>query len=317
MLKMNPRPSQQVMADILGKNRSSICREIKRGSVTQIKQGKSVQVYYADSAQRQYQERRINSRARSWRQKYDQRFFNELKVELTRKLRVHSVDTFVHYYKVLHPNGRVPSTKTVYNIIDSNECQIKNYDLPKKMTLRVRKGSHKGLHGKNKKVLGTSIEERDPSVLERHELGHWEGDLVKGKKTKDEPATLSLLERVSRYYVAIKIPDASAATVKKALQDFLDKNELPMKTITWDNGSEFAKVTEVTSDVKMYYAHAYASWERGGNERHNGLYREFVPKGQSQHQYSDEYIKSAADALNNRPRRILNYKTPNQVIMEN
>ena len=82
------------------------------------------------------------------------------------------------------------------------------------------------------------------------------------------------------------------------------------QTITVDNGSEFADFAQVEKwGAKVYFAHPYTSWERPQNERHNGLFRAFLPKGKSIEQFTDEDILAAADELNGRPRRKLGYRT--------
>ena len=86
------------------------------------------------------------------------------------------------------------------------------------------------------------------------------------------------------------------------------------KTITVDNGSEFADFAKVEKwGTKAFFAHPYTAWERPQNERHNGLFRAFVPKGASREQYTDEDILAAADELNGRPRRKLGYRTPEEL----
>lgn len=87
------------------------------------------------------------------------------------------------------------------------------------------------------------------------------------------------------------------------------------KTITVDNGSEFADFAQCENwDAEVFFAHRpYTSWERAQNERHNRLFRVFVPKGTSMRNYSAEYVLSAADELNARPRKKLNYATPEEL----
>ena len=104
----------------------------------------------------------------------------------------------------------------------------------------------------------------------------------------------------------------SAMQVLKS--EYGDRFAQVFKTITVDNGSEFADFSRVEqwgSDV--FFAHPYTSWERPQNERHNGLFRAFVPKGASIEDYSAEYIMSAADELNGRPRKKLGYRTPEEL----
>ena len=86
------------------------------------------------------------------------------------------------------------------------------------------------------------------------------------------------------------------------------------KTITADNGSEFERLSELEKyGVGVFFAHPYSSWERPQNERHNRLFRRYVPKGQSIENYSAEQILSFADEMNAYPRRILGYRTPEEL----
>lgn len=85
------------------------------------------------------------------------------------------------------------------------------------------------------------------------------------------------------------------------------------KTLTTDNGSEFSTLSQIENDVshvKVYYTHAYSAWEKGSNERHNGLLREFIPKGESLKDLTDSQLKLNTDTINHRPRKKLGYKPP-------
>ena len=100
---------------------------------------------------------------------------------------------------------------------------------------------------KNKKKLGRSIEQRPQEVNKRNVLGHWECDLVLGHKTKDDEVLLTLSERMSREFLIIKIPDKTAASVMNAFKSLRKQysehwNDI-FKTITTDNGSEFADLS--------------------------------------------------------------------------
>ena len=122
--------------------------------------------------------------------------------------------------------------------------------------------------------------------------------------TYGKPVYLRLLERSGNKEVA-----------KEALrEEFGDKFSQVFKTITVDNGSEFSTFSLVENwGSAVYFAHPYTSWERPQNERHNGLFRAFVPKGASIESFSPEYILSAADELNGRPRKKLGYRTPEEL----
>ena len=147
-----------------------------------------------------------------------------------------------------------------------------------------------------------------------NEVGHFEGDLVKGIRRATSPALLTLTDRKTRFEIVIKIPDYKADTCFKAVQKAVNDHPSWFKTITFDNGSEFARVDEVKG-VDVYFAHPYTPSERGSNENANGLLREFFPKGKTMSKVTEEYVKQAQNALNNKHRKILGYQTAREVFM--
>ena len=126
---------------------------------------------------------------------------------------------------------------------------------------------------------------------------------------------LTLVERKTRNYYAIKIDDLDHDSVDYAvtkLQNaFGDFFPQVFKTITSDNGSEFSNLSACLENVtEVYFARPYASYERGSNEKHNGLLRRYIPKGKAISDYSKDAIKRIYQTLNNLPRKILNYQQP-------
>lgn len=140
-----------------------------------------------------------------------------------------------------------------------------------------------------------------------------------GHKTKDDQVLLTLSERMSREFLIIRIPDRISASVMQAFQ-MLQKqysehwNDI-FKTITTDNSSEFADLTnlEQVSKTLIYYAHPYTSCDKGTVERHNGLIRRFIPKGESINNYSLQQIIDIETWCNSLPRKILAYHTPDEI----
>ena len=206
-------------------------------------------------------------------------------------------------------------TRTLYNYVDQGLLSIHNYDLPEKLKRNTK------IHRirKNKKKLGRSIEQRPQEVNKRNVLGHWECDLVLGHKTKDDEVLLTLSERMSREFLIIKIPDKTAASVMNAFKSLRKQysehwNDI-FKTITTDNGSEFADLSQLEDISKslVYYAHPYTSCDKGTVERHNGLIRRFIPKGDYIHNYSLQQIIDIETWCNSLPRKILAYHTPDEI----
>ena len=141
---------------------------------------------------------------------------------------------------------------------------------------------------------------------------------VLGHKTKDDDVLLTLCERKTRCFFMIKIEDKTSASVMKAfdkLREFYgSKWNRIFKSITTDNGSEFADLSnlEQVSKTLVYYAHPYTSCDKGSVERHNGLIRRYIPKGDRIDKYSVEDIAKIEVWCNSLPRKILNYKTPEE-----
>lgn len=159
----------------------------------------------------------------------------------------------------------------------------------------------------------TSIEERPAIVARRARIGDWELDTVIGKGHKQ--ALVSLTERKSRLALFAKVPNKGAEVVKQAILKLLAPLADYVHTLTSDNGKEFAhhKAIAEALDADFYFAHPYASWERGLNENTNGLIRQYFPKGCDFTAITQRDIQKAMDKLNNRPRKCLGMKTPNQV----
>ncbi|KRM08993.1 IS30 family transposase [Paucilactobacillus suebicus] len=299
--------SQAEIAHRLHRSRSTISREIKRGLVQQRRYDyQFVYLYYADTSQLFHDQKRQKCHSkgllkRCWL------FFAMLIKTLKQRPRSESIDSFINAFKQMYPDKPCPSTPTVYRYIDQGRLDIQNIDLPAKLKRHV-KGNHHGHARINKRLAGTSIEQRPASVNQRQSFGHWEGDLVKGKRKASEPALMTLTERKTRYEIIVKIPNYHATTCLAYLQQLIDKSAKSFKSITFDNGSEFKLLNQIKGP-KIYFTHPSAPWERGSNENQNGLIREYIPKGQSLYNFTVATITQIQTALNQKHRRILDYKT--------
>lgn len=205
-------------------------------------------------------------------------------------------------------------TKTLYNYVDLGLLPIKNIDLPEKLR---RKTKSKKVR-ENKKKLGRSIEERPETIQLRTEFGHWEIDTVLGYKNEGEPVVLTLVERMTRNALWIKARNRTAEAINEALSDVLksfgNRCSEVFKSITGDNGSEFAGLSNQESvGIEVYFTHPYSSWERGTNECHNRMLRRFIPKGKSIADFNADDILFFADRINGLPRKILGYRTPEEL----
>ena len=158
-----------------------------------------------------------------------------------------------------------------------------------------------------------SIDERPAIVDAKRRFGDWEGDTVIGKGHRG--ALVTLVERKSLYTVIRSVIHKTAAAVRKAVADGLAPHIDWVHTITYDNGREFADHEGMASDLetRIYFAHPYASWERGLNENTNGLIRQYFPKDRDLRTVTTREIEKAMDKLNHRPRKSLGYRTPYEV----
>ena len=237
---------------------------------------------------------------------------------VVRQIREHkwSLDACCGYAKrhdLFEPSEMVCS-RTLYNMVWKGHLSIQPMELPEALKRKAKKHRVR----ENKKRYGTSISSRPEIASLRLEEGHWEGDTVVGKRAGKESVVLSLLEKKTETYLAFRIPGKTSEAVMNLMNTLHDEYgehfSQVFKTITVDNGSEFADFAQVENwGSKVFFAHPYTSWERPQNERHNGLFRAFVPKGASIEGFTEEDILAAADELNGRPRKKLEYCTPEEL----
>lgn len=161
-----------------------------------------------------------------------------------------------------------------------------------------------------------TISERPAVVEERVRIGDWEGDTVLGKRGMK--ALVTLVDRVSRYTLIGKVERRSAPAVRELIVALLHPWESVSHTLTCDNGKEFAEHRAIEDKLGMacYFADPYASWQRGTNEQTNGLIRQYVPKSTDLDTVTDEDVVQIMNKLNHRPRKVLNWKTPHEVMMQ-
>jgi transposase, IS30 family len=158
-----------------------------------------------------------------------------------------------------------------------------------------------------------SIEHRPAVVDKRSRIGDWEGDTVIGKG--HQGVLVTLVERKSRYTLAARLDSRHSNKVTQAIIELLRPHKLQCKTLTFDNGKEFAEHEFIAKclNAKVYFAHPYCSWERGLNENHNGLLRQFFPKETNLLRVTQDEVNEAVYRLNHRPRKCLGYRTPHEV----
>jgi len=177
---------------------------------------------------------------------------------------------------------------------------------------KQRPGTIEETRGKIADML--SIEERPAEVADRSIPGHWEGDLIMGKYKRSALGTL--VERTTRKIILVPLKEKDAKSVRKAYaRELLSLPKKLTKTLTYDQGKEMSEHKQFTIDtgIQVYFAHPGSPWEWGTNENTNGLIRQYFPKGTDFTKVNQREIKRVERELNDRPRKVLHLKKPDEV----
>jgi len=290
---------------LLGKHRSSIARELSRNKT------ENKFRYDAGVAQRQTKGRRILA---------NQRF---RKIENNSWLRDYVEASLEEYWSPEQVAGRMlidigkrmVCHETIYQYIYKRNPALKRY-------LRCQKGKYRRRYGTLQRPVHElfskrRIDSRPEIINNRGRVGDFEGDTIEGKDNSGH--ILSLVDRKSGYLLAAKLERAQKALVKEAaLRKLASIPKNKKFTLTFDNGSEFDDydLIEKATGMTVYFSNPYHYWERGTNENTNGLIRQFFPKRSSFKKVSQIRINQCADLINKRPRKRLNFFTPQEVFVE-
>jgi IS30 family transposase len=166
-------------------------------------------------------------------------------------------------------------------------------------------------------IVGRVGIEHRPAVVEtRSRLGDWEIDTVLGRQ--ESRAIVTITERRSRFLVAAKLPDRKSPTLAGTVIALLEVHQAIVRTITADNGKEFADHEFIAAalEAEFYFARPYHSWERGTNENTNGLLRQYIPKKRSLKDLREAELQKTVARLNNRPRKVLDFATPLEALSD-
>jgi len=156
-----------------------------------------------------------------------------------------------------------------------------------------------------------SIHERPFDPLDRSEAGHWEGDLIIGKNGRSAIGTL--IERQTRTVRLLHLPERDADALHVAiLAKMADLPPTLIRSITWDQGTEMARHTRITTDLgaPVYFCDSHSPWQRGSNENANGLLRQYFPKATDLGVHSPEHLRAVEEEINRRPRLVLDDRAP-------
>ena len=196
--------------------------------------------------------------------------------------------------------------------------------LKRALVAHLRRGQHyrrpramaRATRGPGQLVDIVRLAERPPSADTRAVPGHWEGDLLVGKRGTQ---IATLVERQSRFVLLERLPAADSGTVVAALARRVRRLPAALRqSLTWDRGKEMAQHQQFTiaTDVQVYFCDPQSPWQRGSNENTNGLLRQYFPKGRDMSMLTQRELNSVARKLNTRPRETLGWKTPAEVLAQ-
>lgn len=284
------------IAKHMDRNKSTISRELKRNSN---KQG----LYNSWGAYSKSTVRRKKS-VRKQRIEKDSEVYDYI----CEKLNLYwSPKLIAAMWNLAHPDENI-AFATIYRAIKNKLFE----GITAKTHLR-RKGKKR--YGKRSKFNTIqpehTIHERSKEIEERKHCGHWEGDTIRGSVGKG--GLLTLVDRKSRKLLAVKINDFSSDTLYKAVKYAFDG--ISPKSITFDNGSEFARWKDMERDLNttIYFADPHSPWQRGSNENMNDVLRFFFPKGCNFIELSQKDIDCKVALINSRPRFCLDLHSPDEV----
>jgi len=285
--------NQRKIADVLGVHKSSIQRELKR-----------------NRGQRGYRAKQAHEKASARRKRKSQarisvKTWRLVEKELCEDWSPEQVSAR------LKKSGFSVSHERIYQYVYADKraggTLWKHLRHPKKYRKRAGGRDRRGKISNRR-----SIEERPAIVEERSSIGHWEADLIVAKN--HQGVALTLTERKSRFTLLRSFPSKHAEPITQGIIELL-KWDKRLKSITFDNGKEFAGHQEIALalNTDCYFAHPYSSWERGTNENTNGLIRQYFPKSYNLKKVSMEEEVMVMDKLNSRPRKCLDFMTPYEV----
>lgn len=174
-----------------------------------------------------------------------------------------------------------------------------------------------GLAGRPGKIPNRRPIERRPAYVERRaQVGHLEADTIVGPRHAS--AILTVVDRKCGYLWASLLAERTASEVNAAMLALLGPIALLLRTVTTDNGGEFALHERLDARLgcTSYFCDPYCSWQRGTNENTNGLIRQFLPKSRDLSSVTQEELTMIVNTINHRPRKRLGFKTPHQVFMK-
>ncbi len=300
--RFRPERVKAAIADTIGKNKSVVCRELKRNCDRRSGQ------YSAELAQRKCQERHEN---KAKHKRFTEAVLQYVEVQLAEEL---SPEQIVG--KAKREDVPIVSHERIYQHIWANKK--KGGKLHKKLRNKGKRYRKRGALKDSRGIIPNrrDISERPAIVEERKRLGDLEVDTVIGKDGKG--AVLTINDRFTGMLIMRKLTGKDAEELAKKLIEALQNWKPFLRTMTSDNGKEFAAHVKIAEqlNIDFYFARPYHSWERGSNENLNRLIRQYIPKKTNFDDVTEEYVQYVQDKINTRPRKRFGYKSPAEVFSE-
>lgn len=295
--------SMRRIAELMGRNLSTIYRELKRGSYDRLDGSSYIlrRSYSADIAHQDYL-------YKASRKGTDLKLGNNWQYVHSVSSRLFSGESPDSIVGSLRRRGCwTVSTPTLYRYIHSGLIS------GKVLIHKVRRSS-----SPSRPPSGLSIEYRPPSVLFRSDFGHWELDSVIGSSSGSDQSLLVLTERKTRFEIIWRTKNKTAQDTVQSLKCIYQKYGSVFQSVTCDNGSEFAdaKGMQDALGCPVYYCHPFTSCERGSNENCNRIIRRFFPKGSDFSVLTQSDCDSVSDYINSMYRKVLGYKSANEAYSE-
>jgi len=303
---LNLGRSQAQIALALGRSRSTISREVRRNTATATATSGSGSHYDASCASQASFARRRRGLVRLAEG-------SPLRTTVFKQIRLGWSPQQISGRLKLMDQPQTVSHETIYQAI----YVLPRGELRKDLIGLLRQGRklrRPRTQGKDRRGAlpdMVSVHDRPASVLTRQLPGDWEGDLIKGAGNASAIGTLA--ERKTRYVILTKMKDATADTALSSFSRGLSKVPKAMRvSMTYDQGKEMARHTELAErlKIKVYFCDPHSPWQRPTNENTNGLIRQYLPKGIDLSVYSQKDLDKIANSLNNRPRKVLGFRTP-------
>lgn len=295
--------SYRKIADILGRNVSSISREVNRNrSKYPKKKSNNRFKYHAWRANICATVRRRRSPRRAIPEGSDVYDY-----VVDRLNRFWSPEQIAEKWKLEHPGSSL-STSTVYRYVKNGEIE----GITPKTHFRRRGKNYNYVHHNSNIIHPVhTIPEWPDAIVQRSRIGDWEGDTVYGGVGKG--LIVTLVDRKSKFLCSGLISSRDSEETRRVINRLL--SGLPVKSISLDNGAEFAKFNEIESDLNttVFFAEPHKPWQRGTNENTNDILRFFFPKGFDFRSIDDSFLQSVVSSINNRPRKCLGWKSPAEV----